>query len=566
MPLPISDTKNVWPPKDMTNIFAHMTQWSAWYSNDLSKLQIAYGGGITADSTGFFASDTGGFKPTIGQRLQRFFVGQQIIGVNRNTKLPVPIARMVCQAIADLMYADPPTFTVRVDTDNDGDGVPKAVANPTQERLNFLADDSMYTLLAQSAEIGAALGGSYLRVVWDKSVVPDRPFLDMVDADQALPEFRWGRLVAVTFWTVVAREGSVVWRHLERHELNSAGNGVIIHGLYEGEDDRLGTKMPLDARPETTAYATMTIDPATGNPISAVVGQIESDSPGLCVEYMPNEGVSGLFRSDPVGRFLGRSSLDGIEHLMDQLAETMSDWMRARRAAKARVWYDKSLLGNPGPGQGQVADLDQEIYVGASDPIKGPNVKMSDKLQVLQPVYAPAGYEATANMLIETILQMAGFTTQTFGIGATSSRSIESTATEVEARERRTFLTRGRQIRSSIPRLSRILTKLLAVDRVVFGTPNVDAPIWVDFPDSVQESPLKLAQTALTLFTSQSASLDERVKGLHPGWNDDMWDEEAAKVQKEFAPSVVDPFALPAEAPKPPDPGSTGTKYVPGGM
>jgi len=544
MPLPLSDTKSVWPPENMQGIFAHMNQWSAWYSNDSSKLQAAYGGGQSADSTGFFASDQGGFKPTIGQRMQRFFVGQRPMGPNKNTKLPVPIAGLLCQAVADLLYADPPTFTVRVDVDNDGDGVPAKVANPTQERLNELADAGMYTMLARSAEVGAALGGSFLRVAWDKSVVLDRPFLDAVDADQALPEFRWGRLVAVTFWSVVAKDGSKVWRHLERHELDAKGNGVILHGLYEGEDDKLGTRVSLSARPETMNLFVLTEG-------SVVAGQVDSLTPGLCVEYVPNQGPNRLWRTDLVGRHLGRSSLDGVEHLMDQLAETLSDWMRARRAAKARVWYDKSLLGNPGPGQGAIADLDQEIYVGASDSVKGPNVKMSDKLQVLQPTFDPLGYEKTATMLIEQIVQLSGFALQTFGLGQSTTRSIESTATEVEARERLTFLTRGRFIRTQTPHLSRILSKLLAVDRVVFGTPNVDAPIWVEFPDSVQESMLRLAQTVQTLFVGEAASKDQIVRILHPGWNDDMWDEEVAKLKAEYAPSVTDPFSLPPENPQP---------------
>jgi hypothetical protein len=553
MPLPVSDTKSQWPPENMEAIFAHMAQWSAWYSNELSKLQAAYGGGVAADSTGFFASDTGGFKPTIGQRMQRFFVGQRPLGANRNTKLPVPMGGLICQAVGDLLYADPPTFTVRIDVDHDGSGVPAKTANPTQERLNELADAGMYTMLARGAEVGAALGGHFLRVAWDKNVVPDRPFLDVVDADQALPEFRWGHLVAVTFWSVVAREGVKVWRHLERHELSPLGVGVILHGLYEGEEERLGYRVPLSDRPETMPLFVLTEG-------SAVAGQVDSQSPGLCVEYVPNQGPTRLWRTDVVGRHLGRSSLDGVEHLMDQLAETLSDWMRARRAAKARVWYDKSLLGNPGPGNGAIADLDQETYVGVSDPAKGPNVKMTDKMQVLQPQFDPTGYAKTAEMLAEQILTMSGFTTQTFGLGQTTSRSIESTATEVEARERLTFLTRGRFIRTQTPHVARILQKLLAVDKAIFGTPNVVAPIWVEFPDSVQESMLRLAQTTQTLFAGQSASLDERVKILHPDWNDDMWDEEVAKIKAEFAEPVTDPFSLPAE--KPPSPGDVNP--VPG--
>jgi hypothetical protein len=536
MALPASDPNAVWPPKNFEQIFAHMNQWSAWYSNELADLQAAYGGGFIQDSTGFFASPTGGFKATIGRTLQRWFVGQPSIGPNRNTKLPVPIGPMICQARADLLYSDPPTFTIKDEA--------------TQERLDALCDDSLYGVLAQSAELAAALSGSYLRVAWDQTVVPDQPFLTTVDADQAIPEFRWGRLVAVTFWEVSAKDpaGTKVWRHLERHETNAQGNGIILHGLYEGTDDKLGIRVPLTTIPETAALAKLSAG-------SLIEGMIDSQSPGLCVEYMPNEGPNRLWRTHAVGRYMGRSSLDGVEHLMDQLAETLSDWMRARRAARARVFFEKSLLGNAGPGQGAVADLDQEVYTQVEGMTSGPGVKMTDKVQVLQPSFNPTEYELTAKMLMEQILQLSGFSLQTFGMDQNSSKSADTTATEIESRERRTFLTRERQIRTSIPHLARVLRKLLAVDKAIFNTPNVDMPIWVQFPDGVQESMLRLAQTALAGFAAESMSRDERVRLLHPQWNDDMWTEEVGKLETEFAQPITDPTALPSAAP--PKPGQS---------
>ena len=547
MPLPVSDPNAQWPPQNLQDIFAYMRQWSAWYANDVAKLQAAYGGGVAADNTGFFASDTGGFKPTIGQRFQRWFVGQRSVGTNRNTKLPVPVAGMICQAIGDLLYADPPTFTVVIDTDddNDLDEAPNTPAsNTTQERLNELADAGLYSTLAQATELAAALSGSFLRVAWDKSVVSDRPFIDVVDADQAIPEFRWGRLVGVTFWQVVAKDGQTVWRHLERHELDLNGNGIILHGLYEGTDDKLGARVSLLSRPETAGLDALSD--------GSVPGSVNSLTPGLCVEYLPNQGPNRLWRDHLVGRYMGRSSLDGVEHLMDQLAETLSDWMRARRAAKARVWFDKSLLGNPGPGNGGVADLDQEVYVQTDDSVKGPNVKMGDKVEVVQPAFDPAGYAATATALLEQILQLTGFALQTFGMDKSSTKSADTTATEVESRERRTFLTRGRLIRTQTPHLSRVIQKLLAVDKAIFNTPNVAAPILVEFPDGVQESMLKLAQTVNTLFLAESASLDERLRILHPEWNDDMWNLEASKIRDEFTNPILDPMAPPM-APAEPD-------------
>jgi hypothetical protein len=267
------------------------------------------------------------------------------------------------------------------------------------------------------------------------------------------------------------------------------------------------------------------------------------------VEYLPNQGPNRLWRDHPVGRVMGRSTLDGIEHLMDQLAETLSDWMRARRAAKARIWFDKSLLGNPGPGNGMVADLDQEVYVQTDETVNGPNVGIADKIQTVQPAFDPKGYADTASALIEQILQLSGFALQTFGMDQNSSKSADTTATEIESRERRTFLTRGRLIKTQTPHLSRIIRKLLAVDRAVFGTPNVDAAVMVEWPDGVQESMLKLSQTALALFQGENASRLERVKILHPDWNDDQWGEEVSLIETEFAEPVTDPGMLPPEKP-----------------
>ena len=74
---------------------------------------------------------------------------------------------------------------------------------------------------------------------WDHDVA-DHPLLDVVHADAAVPEFRWGILTAVTFWRVVSEDNSQVVRHLERHE-----PGVIFHGLYRGSKDKLGVKVDM---------------------------------------------------------------------------------------------------------------------------------------------------------------------------------------------------------------------------------------------------------------------------------------------------------------------------------
>ena len=93
----------------------------------------------------------------------------------------------------------------------------------------------------------AALGGVYLRVVWDTDV-SDKPWLDMVPPDAAIPEFRYDRLVAVTFWTVLEDHGKTVVRHLEKHIPHQ---NVILHGVFEGDQQKLGRRVDLGGFEQT---------------------------------------------------------------------------------------------------------------------------------------------------------------------------------------------------------------------------------------------------------------------------------------------------------------------------
>lgn len=540
MPLPASDTNAQWPPKQLDSILPSMARWSAWYSNDLDRLSAAYGNGAAGnDTTGFFASQTGGMKVhSIGK--VRWFVGEPVQGASRNTKLPIPIAAEICQASADLLFSDPVTISV-------GEPVKTKVGeketlsdNPTQQRLNELMDDSFHSTMAEAAEIDAALGGVYLRVTWDPTSYPDGPFSTVVDADMAIPEFRWGRLWAVTFWSVVHREGKFVYRHLERHELSPTGVGTILHGLYQGEEDKLGTRIGLTARKETEGLAVhqdLTLE-----------GTIDTKSPGLAVQYIPNQTPNRMWRHDPLGRHLGRSDLDGVEHLLDQLAETMSDWMRARRAARARVMMSKDLVKSLGPGKGTVVDTDQETYIETGATVESGQNKptLADRVQVLQPTFNPDQYKATVDILIEQILQMAGYSMQTFGVQPGDGGG-DKTATEIEQKQQRSLLTRKRKIREWTPQLAAHVEKLLAIDRTFFGGTHPVAEITVEFADGVQESQIKLGQFVQSLFASESASVKERVAILHPDWDDTQIDDEVDLIKEEFMPApmtdpIMDPF------------------------
>lgn len=211
MPLPTVDTP--WPPTD-NRVQIALADWDAWYSAEPDRLEQRY------DNRGFrdpHNSRPAQYRNGLQGRLARWFWGNPTPLGEKRSKVHVPLAGDIARTSSELLFSEPPTLI----SDHEG----------TQERLEALAGEGLHPTLLEAGEICAALGGAYLRVVWDQDIA-DRPWIDVVAADRAVPEFAYGRLRAVTFWTVLANQDindKRVFRHLEKHE-----KGRIYHGLYEG--------------------------------------------------------------------------------------------------------------------------------------------------------------------------------------------------------------------------------------------------------------------------------------------------------------------------------------------
>lgn len=503
--MPIPETKS-WPPEQLEGILPAMHRWDAWYASRTDRLATLYRG----EDRPTFQRDG-----LVGS-IKRFFWGTST-GSTPTQKLHLPIAADLCQASADLLFSEPPTFTI---------DDPKL-----QARLDLIIGADAHDQLASAAEIGAALGGTYVRVAWDVDVA-QHPFLSRVDADRAWPEFRWGRLSAVTFWRSVKEDGGTIWRHLERHE-QVGGVGVIEHALFRGTASTLGRRVSLTESDATTALA------QDGDGMSAV---ISTGSPGLAVAYVTNQTPNRTWRDHPLGANLGRSDLDGIEPLMDALDEAWSSWMRDLRIGKARVVASKSALENHGPGKGASLNLDQEVYEAINTPPSSVDADGGLPLKPIQFGIRVAEHQATCEALLQQILRSAGYSAQTFGAAADGTAM---TATEVHSRERRSFLTRDRKIRPWRPALAYLAWKALAIDQAVFNTPgDLSKPITVEFGDSVQEGQEALARTAQLMFQAQAASTRTRVQMMHPDWDDPTVDAEVALIMQEFGTPAPDPADL----------------------
>lgn len=507
------DSKAEWPPAWMAPVMARYEVWAAWHSGDPEKLSAVYTG-HDADSTGFFASETGGFKARVKRfvsNVVRYFWGQRTDGKARR-RLHVPIAGDIASASADLLFAEP---VIAKAVDDKGEPVETA-----QEILDQIMDASQATLL-EGAETSAALSGAYLRARWDTDAEQQHWF-DVIGPDCAVPYWKSGKLDQVTLWKVAARKGQDVFRHLEHHR-----KGETEHGLFKGTDEAIGVPVGLGTLPELTGFDDV----------------IDSPSDRLAVRYVPNMRPNRIWRDIPQAAYLGVSDFSGVELLMDALDLTASSLMRDVELGKARIVVPRSYMHDHGRGQGASFDLDRELYepLNASyDEDKGM------QLQFIQANIRVDEHERIMTRLKADAVTSAGYSPQTFGMEG----DVAITATEVAAKARRSLTTRARKINYWDPELSATLTTLLEMA----GHPGVT--VVLEWPDAVAPDPNTEAEKVMNWRTAEIASQETGVREIHPDWTPEQVDEEVQRIKdeaKEMAPPPPDEFGFgePAEGENP---------------
>lgn len=507
MPLPSGG--GTWPPQHLQPIYNHYSVLDAWYQGDPDRLARVYEDPTRPQATpaNHPWQHRGGVTGFIG----RMFWGQPTPAGERRTKLHVPVASDICSMSSDLLFSEPPSITVE---------------NPaTQERVDDMLPTLQATLL-EGAEVGAALGGYYLRTVWDREVA-DRPWLAAVHADAAIPEFRYGRLHAVTFWRVLEQpDDRTCILHLERHE-----PGAILNGVYVGAVGSLGKQLQLTDHAETAGLPPV----------------IETGLDRCTASYVPNMRPNRSWRNFPAGASLGRSDFDGpVMQLMDSLDEAWTSWMRDLRLAKARLIVPRSYLQSLGKGQGAYFDPDRELYEGLD--VLGDGGKMEISAQQFAIRYEE--HRETQAELLAAILRATGYSAQSFGL----SGEVAVTATEVAAKERRSLITRGRKALYTAPELAQAIETLLALEaKLGFdGAVTPELPTVV-FGDSVSPDIMQLAQTAELMRRAEAASDKTLVQMLHPDWDDKQVEEEVEAIGDARPDPLADPFALPGEMTGPPE-------------
>ncbi|MFE6225474.1 capsid protein [Streptomyces sp. NPDC057854] len=505
MPLPEKNTP--WPPVSPI-IASDLEDWAAWYAASPDLLTYRYRTRrLSGRRYGLPDSRPSQYRGGIVGTLARWFWGEPIPAGEKRSNLHLPLARDLARTSADLLFSEPPTLVTKNKT--------------TMKRLEdmLFKEGLLRTLIAQ-AEMTAALGGGYLRAMWDLDMSPT-PWATVVRADGAAPRFYGGRLRQVTFWRVIAVEGQKVVRHLEHHEPN-----LILHGVYEGSEDNLGGPVDLGAYPDTQG-----LEPVIHLPM--LKGRL------ACV-YIPNSMTAPDWHDVPGAAGLGTSDYQGAETFLSAIDETYTSWMRDVRLARSRIIVPAGYLQSNGVGEG-VSWVDREVYAPMNIPPTG-----DQGITLNQFAIRHEEHRATIEDLVSRCIRNAGYDGGTFGESEGGLR----TATEVKADTARSMSTRARKSELESVGLSEFVETLLILENSALfpDAPRVEVERpEVRFADSVQDDVKTLAESADLLRRAEAASTETLVALVNPGMPLEQQAEEVARIKAESGRDTADPTLTGAE-------------------
>jgi A118 family predicted phage portal protein len=501
MPLP-DNPKQAWPPENWQGIYSDYAENAAWYSGDplaLSNLYALRCAVVPAVAQGFFSKNT--VRPS-----GKFWAKQT--WEERRVMLHVPVAGDISSVSASMLFSSAPR--VKIAEAQKENAPPDAMA--AQERLDEIIDrGGIQNTLLEAAESCSGMGGVLLKVNWD-AALSSLPLLSVAQADNALPEFKFGTLTACTFWKTVGMEDDGgVYRLLERHE-----PGVIYQALYYSKDaEKIGTRQALVNHPETAGMQDV----------------IQTGLDGLACVYIPNMRPNRRRR----GEYIGQSDYSGSEGLMDSIDEIYTSLLRDVRLGQGRLIVPSAYLSNDGDG-GLRFDADKEAFSPVDAPLGGGG--MASEITINQfAIRTTEHLDAIKELLMRTFSN-AGYAPQTFGLSAGGGAEAEAT---LRMRQAKTSMTTAKKAQYWADALEYIFGAMLVVDQKQLGTKVTPYPVSVEMQDGTAVDMGDVATSIELLNRAAVTSLRTRVAMVHPDWTREQIDAEALAIEGESGLSVPDP-------------------------
>ena len=418
-------------------------------------------------------------------------------------KLHVPVAADVASTSGNLLFGEEPRYTIFDKSLGDTE-------EGSQQRLDeIISGNSVNRKLHEAAESAAAAGDVYLKCRYDRENA-DMPIIDVVRGQDALPEYRLGKLRCIHFFSIlkVDRKAGKIWRVYELYE-----EGKISTAVFYGDDSTLGTE-------QTGALDALGFDAETVTPVDM-----------LLAAHIVNMKPSRTWATDDKGR----SDFEGMRDLIDSLDEIYTSWLRDIRLAKSRLIVPAEFLRRKPADMFQEGsytyefDEDVETLVALDIGGEGAEMKITPSQFSIRAQEHAQTYEAT----LRAIISMAGYSPQTFGL------DIEGNAQSGTARrimEKKSLATNAKKQSYWKAPLETFMTAVLHLDKALYGNAQLhdDDSVRVELHDPIVTDPSDVAQAVSLLHNAQAASTETLIKMLHPDWTQAKVDEEKDAVFSEY--------------------------------
>lgn len=393
---------------------------------------------------------------------------------------PIPLAREMARLSAALMFSEEPRIELEAFPD----------ALQAVKEANGLG-----ARLHAAAERVAVEGRRAIRIIQDDEVSAE-PLLAFADEDQVIWDVRHGDFVVggavVMEHGIKAIGGRTVYRLIEEHT-----TGLVTRALYKGTVTKLGQPITLDSY------------------------DAEQNTPGwfgLEEEYETGLNVPTLVRWDNTPG--GHSDIAGIEVLLDRLDEAESLLVDKGRKSVPVTFADQSLIDKAGGARFA------GIVFGRGGGNLLPEAGGGRMAETVQPGLQSAEHIAWIAHIRETALMMAGYSLASWGLDQGGS---SDSGKALKLRQARTLLNRAGKVRLAKEAITNALAIAVAwregASEVALYRPEVT------LGDGLPVDTVEEAQEIQTLDSAKAISTEQKVRRLHPEWEDAVVAEEVGRIE-----------------------------------
>lgn len=301
--------------------------------------------------------------------------------------------------------------------------------------------------------------------------------------------------------------------------------------LYRGTLDSLGTQMSDDE------VQRLGIEP-----------EVSTGTDEILAVHVPNIKPNRMFR----GSYMGRSDYDNLRDLMDALDESYSSWMRDIRLAKARLIVPAQFLRRKpeelfgdSMNRPPTFEFDEDVETLVALDTQGGTLGgdgESNKITPSQFSIRADEHQKTCVALVREIVTGAGYSPQTFGIDI---EGMAQSGTALRIREKKSYSTCAKKQTYWQDTLEGLLTAMLHLDARLYPNKGSTQEIHVHvrFPDIFASDMATTSSTIEMINRAQSASVQTKVRMLHPDWDEAQVAAEVKLIYEENGIGMDEPDA-----------------------